>query len=292
MTSTQTGPRYLSEWGTFDLAVLSSLYRHRLLTTTQIHDLHKPDCQRRWVQKKLRRLEIGGYITRVTGPPPGREARWFCTALGYELAESSGDVKIRSFRMTADKAVSAPKHLLAVNDVGIALTKTARRSEDEFGCASWQHEIAHPYGHGKDVLISDAVLTYDAVRPDGVTAERRFIELDRGTEIVHTLVNKMVAYNDYFFWEPKKTDATAHLPRRAWKRKYVAFPGVVFVFAGLTANQAKRRTKNFAGFLANDPRFTSDVAAIAITVETLKDQGPFAPTGIDLITGDSVPLFA
>ena len=291
-TSSQAHTR--GELSDFEVEVLASLYRHRLMTTSQICALHDPDKHRRWTQRRLRRLEERGYLCRATGKPPARHARWFLSALGAELAEDSGDVPKREFRMDTHRAISgASQHLLAVNDVGVALTEAARAHDDLFDHRSWDHEIPHSYGPGKrDLLMVDGVITYDVMGTNGVWSEKRFIELDRGTETVHALVAKIVAYDQLLKWAPPRRDSTSHLPKLEWRRSYVEFPGVVFVFAGLTPAQARRRTNHLAGFVSSDPRLaTTKVEVMATTVEALAAHGPFGPICYDIPSLEAEPLF-
>ena len=62
--------------------VLTSLYRHRLLSTSQIRAIHAPDGTPRGVRKTLARLVEGGYVERVgvSGTP---ETAWYVTCLLY-----------------------------------------------------------------------------------------------------------------------------------------------------------------------------------------------------------------
>jgi DNA-binding MarR family transcriptional regulator len=278
----------------FEIEVLAGLYRHRLLTTTQIVELHDPDGHRRWTQRRLRRLEHAGYVVRVTGRPPAREARWFLTGLGAELAEAAGDVPVREFRMDAHRAISgASRHLLAINDVGVSLVQAARGAGDVFDHTNWDLEVAHSYGPGKvDRLIVDAVVTYDVVHDGAVVSERRFVEVDRGTESVHGLVAKIVAYDQFFNWAPPRRQATSHLARLEWRRHYVEFPAVVFVFADLDSRAATRRVANLAGFLGSDPRLaTTRVPVVATTLDALSNHGPFAEICVELPSQRRIPLF-
>jgi len=293
-TTSTSSARFVAELSGFEVEVLASLYRHRLMTTSQICALHDPGAHRRWVQRRLRRLEDKGYIVRATGRPPARHARWFLSSLGADLAEASGDVPKRDFRMDSHRAVTgASQHLLAVNDVGVALTESARTNQDLFDHRSWDHEIPHLYGPGKrDLLMVDGVITYDVMGNNGVWSEKRFIELDRGTETVHALVAKVVAYDQMLKWAPPRRDSTSHLPKLEWRRSYVEFPGVVFVFAGLSPGKARQRTTHLAGFLSSDPRLaTSKVEVMATTVEALTAHGPFQPVCYDVPSLEAVPLF-
>lgn len=118
-----------------DLEILDSAYLHRLLTTSRVCDLHAPERPRRSIQRRLRHLEDLGYLMRVRGRPPAFEARWFLTGAGADLVGDLGSVRARPYRMDAHRAAAAA-HLLAVNQVGIALTMAARRHGDSFDAGS------------------------------------------------------------------------------------------------------------------------------------------------------------
>ena len=296
MTNPRTEPRTRPrvQLREFETTVLASLYEHRLLTTTQIQRLHDPGSHRRWTQKRLRELEQAGYITRASGPPPGREARWFLTGMGATLAEAAGDVRTRDFRMDAHRAVTGvARHLLAVNDIGVALTAAARRFGDEFDHRSWRHEVAHDCGPAAtDVLIADAVLTYDVWDAQDVSSQWRFLELDRGTQSVHTLVEKLRAYAALHDYAPSRRKDTSHLPRTGWRRLYAAFPGVLFVLADQAPDEVDRRLTSLAGFVATDPVLTraDKLRITATSLRELTDQGPFAPVFRRIPSLERVPL--
>lgn len=275
-----------------DLEALDSLYLHRLLTTSQVHDLHAPGRPRRSVQRRLRHLERTGYLARMRGRPPAYEARWFLTGLGADLVETLGTVQPRPYRMDAHRAAAA-KHLLAVNQVGVALTCTARVHGDEFDHRHWHHEVAHSTGPGQnDVIISDAVLTYDVWTPAGVSSQWRFLELDRGTESVHRLVAKLRGYLSYASYKPARRSDTTHLPRELWRRHYPVLPGVMFVFADMSDEAARRRMAALAGFVDSDPMLRPDerLQVTATTLEQLRSVGPFGDIFVRIPTLEVGPL--
>lgn len=274
--------------------ILASLYLHRLLTTNQIHQLHDPTKHVRATQLRLRRLGERGFVAHAIGAMPGKQFRWFLTALGAEMAELGGDVEIRKFRMDLNRATSAhADHLMAANDLGVALTQAARRHGDQFDHRHWHHEVAHRYGRGSsDQLAADAAVIYDVHSATGVTSERRFIEVDRGTEPVHRLVDKVYAYKQYSRWEPPRKDSETHLAKVAWRRIYPTFPGVVFVFVGLGASQAKARATDLAHWCAADTRLNTTQIDVAVTtLDAVQAHGPFAPICQLIPSEQTVPMF-
>ncbi len=282
---------------THEKEIVASLYLHRLFTTRQLHALVDPTSHVRCTQRRMNKLAQRGFVGRAQGPGPGREYRWWLTQRGAELAELGGDVEVRNFRMTADAATGRhADHLMAVNDIGLALVAAAGGHGDEFGYHHWRHEVAHRYARANnDVLSADAVVTYDLRTADGaVVSQRRFIEVDRGTESVHELAEKVYAYQLFARWEPPRRDGEGHLPRLAWRRVYHSFPAVVFVYVGLSPAQAKARSNDLAHFLGLDNRVVpgpTRVDVAATTLETLESNGPFASICELLPTQQIVPMF-
>lgn len=279
---------------TFAQTVVCSLYRHRLLTTSQVAALHGHDHERRWTQRRLARLEDRGLVARVDGRPPGRESRWFLTGRGAEVIEESGEVHPRPYRMDAGKATAA-RHLLCVNDVGVALTEGARRHGDGFDWRSWDHEIPHPYGPGdSEVVIADAVLTYDELedgRPVGV--EPRLLELDRGTESVHELVDKLRSYARVHGYRPRKRKGTGHLPSMWWRRQYQRWPEVLIVFADMEWEQFARRAESLSRLAGSDPHLVNadHLTATVTSLAELVAKGPLEPIFRRVLTLEETPLY-
>lgn len=278
MTTAAPAPAVLSD---LQLQLLTSIYQHRLLTTGQLCALHAPDWTPQSIQRAAVRLQDAGYLARTRSlPPGGRESRWFHTDLGATVTAESTRLAERTHRMDTHRARAA-RHLVAVNDVGVALAVAARAAGDDFTWRSWHHEVAHSTGPAtRDVVIADAVLTYDIVTPSGIQSRWRFLELDRGTEAVHALVTKIRDYTALATYKPAKRADTSHLPALAWRRHYPTLPGLLFVFADLTPQQADRRIDALAGFVAADRTLataTSPLDVTATTIDRLTHPGPAAP---------------
>lgn len=248
--------------------ILRGLYAHRLMTTTQVHRLYAPLTSLRWTRSTLADLEDQGLVAwvRVAG---GRERAWYLLRDGVSVTEGAG-VEVRGYRMDARRAAGPLQaHTLATNEVGLVFVEAARRYGDDCWSEGWRNETAHRAGAGGtgEVIISDAVLDYTVIEKNlGSTFLCRFIEIDRATTPVRTLVRKLEAYARLY----------AHRP--SW-RAYPMFPPVVVVMAGPPEVVLQRRIDALDAMLplsaplANAP----DVQITATTLEQLRTHGPHAP---------------
>lgn len=247
--------------------ILRGLYTHRLMTTTQVHELYAPLTSLRWTRATLADLDAQGLVAwvRVAG---GRERAWYLRRDGVVVTEGAG-VEVRGYRMDARRAAGPLQaHTLATNEVGLVFVAAARRFGDDFWSEGWRNETAHRTGAGGngEVIISDAVLDYTVIEKDkGSTLLCRFIEIDRATTPVRTLVRKLESYTRLY----------AHRP--SW-RAYPVFPPVVIVMAGPPEVVLQRRIDALDAMLplsaplANAP----EVTVMATTLEQLRTHGPHA----------------
>lgn len=252
--------------------VLTSLYRHRLLSTSQIRAIHAPDGTPRGVRKTLARLVEGGYVERVgvSGTP---ETAWYVTAQGIEAVEGAG-VAARPYRMTPERARGPlQSHTIAVNDVGIAFLEAARRRGDDFDANGWRHETCHPVTEGRkpELLIADAVVDYTVHEPDGEIFLCRFVEVDRGTMSVREVAAKLTAYARLYNFRPADG---------GWRQHYPRFPKVLVVLCGKPHPVLERRLRSLLEMARRDPEVLGVVDELGISVTSLEQlaaRGPFAP---------------
>ena len=253
--------------------VLTSLYRHRLLSTSQIRAIHCPDGTARGVRKTLARLAEGGYAERV-GVSGSRETAWFVTPVGAEAVEGSG-VTTRAYRMTPERARGPlQSHTLAVNDVGIAFLEAARRRGEDFDASGWRHETMHPISEGRkpELLIADAVLDYTVHEPDGEVFLCRFVEVDRATMSVREVAAKLTNYARLYQFRPKAANG--------WRQHYPRFPKVLVVLSGRPVPILERRLRSLLEMARRDAELVTLVEELGISMTTLDDlkaRGPFAP---------------
>lgn len=293
-TSTETRARHLPEW---HLDVLASIYRHRLLSTRQVFQLHGHDASKRRTEQRLASLRERGLVEVARGPFPGYEHRHFVTPLGADVVASSGHSAAHDFVMSPDRAAAA-QHLIDVNDVGVALTLAARSSSDPaaFDARSWDHEVVCRYGpRTRDRVVADASAVY--VTGHVASWGRWLVELDRGTEAIHRLVDKLVAYRLWSRYEPRDNSGP-HQPKLEWKRSWPVLPDVLFVFAGLDDATAERRMQHLADMAHSDPRLHETTTGrrpirfLATTLGLLQAIGPHGDVVWRLSTLERVPLVA
>jgi hypothetical protein len=192
--------------------VLSMCYRHRLLTTRQIHLLHRPGGARRSAQRVMKGLLAGGLANFVRSMVTD-EAVWYLTDQGAAIAESGTGGRPSRYRVTAALAKGPLRqHTLAVNKVGLAFVSAARALGDECSPNDWEHEVAlkvtdrrsagRPWA---DLCVPDAVLHYAMRRDDGQELLARFVEVDRGTETVVRLAGKLRSYVKLHGYKPNRS---------------------------------------------------------------------------------------
>ncbi len=252
--------------------ILESVLRHRLLTTSQVLDLHLPGKSLRTAQLVLSKMARAGLLSSVR-PGSRAEVVWYATELG---AQAAGPASARPFRVTAAAAAGPWRaHTLAINDVGRIFVSAARQLGHECHPADWEHEVAlrvtdrRAGAVGSDLVVVDAVLHYARRFPEGDELMVRFLELDRGTETVQRLAAKLVAYRQLYAYRPKSGPG--------WRDRYLVFPKVLVVLAGsLSPYQLARRRDTFLQ-LAEQTGIAETITAMAVTWPDLERQGPFAP---------------
>ncbi|MFZ2050406.1 MAG: replication-relaxation family protein [Solirubrobacteraceae bacterium] len=263
--------------------VLTSIYQHRLLSTTQVHAIHMPGRTRRWAEQVLAQLASRG-LTAFVRPGRGGPHLYYLTLAGAQAVELIPTrVETRRKLITPEQAAGPLwRHTLAVNDTGIAFMRAASERGDDFGPLGWRHEIAHPApaaGQGRgELLISDALLTYLAVGPDHeLTFHYRLLELDRATVPTDTLAGKLARYADLYRHAPTNRGEPSGTP--AWKARYPIFPDIICVLAGQPRAALMRRAQTVLALCQADPqlRSTPEVRVSLALLEDLQARGPFAP---------------
>lgn len=253
--------------------VLESIHQHRALTTRQLQALHAPNSSIRWMQMITAALAEQRLIGGVS-LDRGRRL-FFVTAAGADAVALLGSrTETRRTVLRAEQAAGALRnHTHGVNDVGIAFVTAARGRGDDCGPWSWRHEIANPIGrapgqHRDELLISDALLTYQRHEDEQTTFHYRLIELDRATMPVDDLAAKLSRYGRLFRYT--LPDAGEPL----WTTRYPAFPTVLVVLANGTRRALEGRRAMVLALLEEED--VQDIRIDVCLLEDLMTDGPFA----------------
>jgi hypothetical protein len=262
--------------------VLTSIYQHRLLSTTQVHEMHMPGRTRRWAEQVLAQLASRG-LTEFVRSGRGGARLYYLTLAGAQAVELVPTrVETRRKLITPEQAAGPLwKHTLAVNEVGIAFLRAARERRDDFGPLGWRHEIAHhapAVGRARgELLIADALLTYLALGPAReLTFHYRLLELDRATVPTDTLAAKLNRYADLYRRAP--TSQGQESGRPGWQARYPIFPDILCVLAGQPRAALTRRAQTVLALCREDPQLqrTPEVRVSLALLEDLQAKGPYA----------------
>jgi hypothetical protein len=246
----------------------------------QIHELYTPRAGQRWTRKILDLLKRRELIDRVRGP--GTLSCWYLTDEGADAVEAAGPrgEQRRRVPTTAQAEGLLKRHTIAVNDVGIAFARAARRRGDE---CDWRHEIAHPISAGSvrrqpQLVIADALLTYlQAGDNEELVLHQRFIEVDRGTERpAEQLAAKLARYTRLRTYMPASTHQN---DEPLWRNYYRSWPHLLIVLADQSPARVNRRIARVLALYESDPA-KGNRRAIPFSFVTLTDliaHGPFAP---------------
>lgn len=258
------------------VAILESLYQHRLLSTRQVHDLHTPKATARFTQETLVELRATGLADRVV--QPGGLGVWFLSPGGIEAVEEIPNrVETRRTSISPERAAGPLQaHTLAVNDVGVSFVRLARERDDEFGPFGWRHEIAHPLtppGRRQERLIADAILSYQANEKGATRFHYRFIEVDRANRPVDDLAAQIGRYGRLYRRPSDGRHAALH-----WTRRYRVFPNVLVLLAGRPDPNLKRRRATLLALCRADPDLarSPELQVFVCLLPDLRQYGPAA----------------
>ena len=253
---------------------LESIHQHRALTARQLLQLHAPTSSLRWLQRVTATLVAHDLVASVR-VERGR-LLFFVTPAGADAVAMLGSRTETRRTVVRPEQAAGPlrRHTQGVNDAGIAFVVAARERGDDCGPWSWRHEIAHPIGQTPgqpraELLISDALLTYQRHDDGQTTFYYRLLELDRATMPVDDLAAKLVRYARLFRY------TLPDAPEPLWMSRYPAFPTVLVVLANGTRRALERRRGMVLSLLADED--VQDVRIDVCTLEGLMTEGPFAP---------------
>jgi hypothetical protein len=256
---------------------LDSIHQHRALTARQLQALHAPTSSLRWMQRVTAHLVAHGLIDSAR-VDRGRRL-FFVTPAGADAVALLGSRTETRKTIVRPEQVAGPlrRHTQGVNDTGIAFVAAARERGDDCGPWSWRHEIAHPIGHApgqhrSELLISDALLTYQRHHDGQTSFHYRLIELDRATMPVDDLATKLVRYARLFAYTLPGDRAESPAP--LWTTRYPAFPTVLVVLANGTHRALEGRRATLLALLTDED--VHDVRIDVCLLEDLMTDGPFA----------------
>lgn len=262
--------------------VLDSLYQHRLLSVSQIHQLHMPDLTIRWARQVLSELAAMGLIQSVKPMRPARSQTrlWFVSELGAKTVEAAPHLEHRRPDVTPEGAAGPLQaHTLALNEACLAFVTAARERGDECGPLAWRHEVAHRTARGprSEQVISDAVLRYSRFDEGRVELITRFVELDRATMPMEDLVAKLRRYAQLYGYTPEGETTPA------WRQLYPrAFPAVLVVFTGKDRRALERRMLTAIALAGDDPYIAAasqqpdGLVIYGTLLDDLRAHGPFS----------------
>jgi hypothetical protein len=196
-----------------DTALLRELYESRVMTIRQAGALHF-DGSYEAARKRLAKLKTAGFIT-LRARPVCEEAAVFFTRRAYCLLRDGGHLAnyppLRHASLEKRSQVSelTLRHELAVMDAKCAFVRALREHDDLslLESSTWPRlsqfkaERSFPKpGESAMVLVKpDGFLRIQEQEADGGLSEVYcYLEVDRGTETVETLVSRCQAYRDHY----------------------------------------------------------------------------------------------
>lgn len=264
-----------------DIQILHELERYRLLSTRQLQRLCFParpygehtsiSAATRATTRVLTRLAVRHAITRLTRQIGGIRHG---SAVGVWQLGPAGEAYLRSRRgqpgrrRYVEPSYAFLAHTLAVADIAVSLTEQARLGRFELlelqaepDC--WRN-LNGPEGTAATLKPDLSVVTAD---PD--TETHSFVEVDRDTEHLSTVVRKCHLYQRY-----RQTGAE--------QAARGMFPAVVWVTPDAV------RTQQITEAIAADPGLDGHLFYTVVTESALRSLAPYDDaTGAD--AGDSSP---
>ncbi|MFE9789224.1 replication-relaxation family protein [Nocardia salmonicida] len=245
-----------------DKAILTDLAAHGFLTVTQIHVLHfgdlTPTSGLRSAQRVLARLQrerVAGRLTRRIG---GHRAGsggvvYYADELGQRLLRAEGNQRTR--RRFHEPSTRFLAHQLGIGDARVALVHADRTGQLELlRCdiepACWRSYVGIG---GTRVTLKPDLYAETASPPYGEFVDATFIEIDRGTESIPTLIKKCREYEAYRRQGIEQEQADGSFPRVLWSLGAETEDKAIRRRAALAAAIAADRTLPDGLFQITDP---------------------------------------
>lgn len=267
--------------------VLEALWYHRLLSIRQINRLFTPQFQERWTRKIMAELAGWGLVEAIPVRSAGAPKYWYLTSEGGKTVEQISD-NVHGQAPSAEAVASVfQAHTVALNDVGIAFVESARENDDDCLPLAWEHEVEHRMGNSAgEIFRCDGLLRYGIMDGNRAVQRHYFLEVDRLTETMDQLVEKLRRYATYRRWvDPDSQPGIAPGGREAWRHRYPAFPHLLFVFTPSRPSHSRdtmiKRATRVLAMAAQDPIVrltldgTDDFVVGACLLEDLQIRGPY-----------------
>ncbi|MFI5831980.1 replication-relaxation family protein [Streptomyces sp. NPDC051578] len=276
---------------------LALIAQHRLLTTTQIHQMLTPDTPPRKIHKVLVPLREHGLTDRTALGKSGIQAH-FLTPAGHQTVSDWPELRGRAPTPIPSPAAASLRaaHTLTGVRAHLAFLTQARTSGDEYHPLDWVPEVTHrlPDTAGEDRLIADAVLHYTLTRPRRLQY-RAFVEIDRATMSSERLARKLISYARFHDYTPQPIGRRGTIADQgamlAWQRSYPRFPRILFILTGAPRFTLTHRIADLRRMTADHglvTRLAAHVPLGAAILEDIETQGPHAPVWTPL-AGDPEP---
>ena len=192
-----------------DYALLQTLFESRIMTAAHVAALHfdsKPEA----TKKRLQKLKSAGHIGERTRRV-NEKSILFLTRKGFGLLKQAGFLQnfphfsLPSFEKRADVSALTIRHELEVMDVKAAfhtaLLGASNLAVAEF--STWpqlhQFEAKRPgHDHTEVKVKPDGFIRIHETEEEGTSEHTFFLELDRSSETLETLVNRAGCYLSYY----------------------------------------------------------------------------------------------
>lgn len=236
-------------------------------------------------KRRLAILTDDGLLERVMFKDPekgGNRTLWVATPKGQKEAAAGWGHRYNSYPTVDGIRAVGWKHTHSVNETGLALANGL----DGFDWQCWTHEVSLPLGagrtDGREYLRPDAVVSYEDAEGK---LQSMFLELDRGTEKIHQLADKVWNYHRYYNYAPKRAKGDSR-PERDWEERFpFGFPSLIFVWAHVDPSVGWRRTISLSAAMGEDRRYdAAEFRVSAGMLVHLYEMGPYSETLVDLQT--------
>jgi hypothetical protein len=265
-----------------------------MATTSQLHDLLRPNASRQTVSIPLNKLRRKGLVDYTVLPRSNRSRAWYLTGEGARLTRDFPVMRSRPpYPITSATAASLKTpHTLTVVRTHLPFAADARCLGHEHGPWDWTPEVAHPIGEGER-LVADAVMHYTVVDGQHRRKLRAFVEVDRTTMSSERLAVKLIEYARCFRYQAQPVGRRQPISTSpAWLRWYPIFPRVLFVLTGATRARLENRISDLQAMTAQHPLVTAlarEVPLAAAILEDIEKHRPSGPVWVPLTSGTPRP---